>query len=359
MNKNQKQNKVYLTPSPDSIGFSPASQQTIADTIKFSSEIGFKTVILGRRINVPFNPLVYYGRIFRQLKNAKILLATYPYICRPTKEYLLRNFESRLIKMVTKGKFSILYIIDLPIEQQAGNPKPKTDKKAYEVEECILKSFDILLVFNENMKNNIQEKYDIDDEKFIKFEILDYGVDYVPQKEKNIGRTIKIIYSGSLKISQSKWIKRLPFSKDIIYEFSGVDGEWISKLQKENIVYRGFVPKNHFFDFLSKYDFGIMYKDFKEINYYEFTSTSKFSAYMISGLPVLCTSKFSYISHLVRKYKVGLVFESFNDIPKLIDGLDEEGYKNLRINCIKLGGKIKNGYFFKKVVNKAIKGVYI
>jgi len=37
--------------------------------------------------------------------------------------------------------------------------------------------------------------------------------------------------------------------------------------------------------------------------------------------------------------------------------LSEENYNNLRMNCIKLGEKIKTGYFFKKAMNEAMKYV--
>ena len=353
-------NKVYLTPSPAFLNLSPASRQTIKDAIKFSSEIGFEPIFIkNRRENIALLNPTFYGKLL-QAKSANVILATYPYICRPTKDHLFRYIESRLLKkLLLRDKFSILYIIDLPIEQSiASGREENVDEKAYRIEKSIFESFDILLVFNENMKKIIQKKYDITNEKFIKFEILDYGADYTSSKEKRFSKPIKIVYSGGLDKTNSKWVKQLPYVEDIICEFSGSTGEWINDLQKKNIQYVGLIPKNKFFNFLSEHHFGLIYKEFKTINYYELTSTSKFSAYMVAGLPVLCPSKFSYISHLVGKYKVGLVFESFKDIPKLIDNLSEENYKNLINNCIKLGEKIKKGYFFKKAVRKAMEMLY-
>lgn len=346
-------NKVYITPNPNSAGFSNASTQTLHDVLKFSSEIGFKTVSLGVRAKIPINPMGYFEKIVKYWKNADIILCTYPYICRPTKDNPIRQLESNLIKNNNRNKLSILYIIDLPIEQAISSGK-KVDKKAYHIEETILKSFTYLLVFNEKMKENIQEKYGFDDNKFIFFEILDYWVDYKPPDKKKFDLPISIVYSGALRPQQSKWITQLPTTKDIIYEFSGANGEHICKLNKEHIVYQGVIQHNKFFEFLSKHHFGIIHRDFEEINYYEFTSTSKLSAYLIAGLPILCSSEFSYISHLLKKYEVGLSFDTYNDIPKIISNLDELKYYKLRKNCERLSEKIKNGWFFKTAVKKAL-----
>jgi len=172
--------------------------------------------------------------------------------------------------------------------------------------------------------------------------------------EKSISKPVRIVYSGDLGQPQSKWIQRLPYSESILYELSGPNGEWINKLAKKNTLYKGVIPNNQFFEFLSQCHFGIIYRDFKRINYYEFTSTSKLSAYMVAGLPVLCPSKFSYISYLLKKYKVGRSFESFDEIPIIVNSLTGSDYNKIRDNCINLGEKINNGYFFKKAVNTAL-----
>ena len=134
-----------------------------------------------------------------------------------------------------------------------------------------------------------------------------------------------------------------------------MNGKWIENLGMRNILYRGLIPKNQFFDFLSQCHFGIIYKDYKRINYYEFTSTSKLSAYVVAGLPVLVPSSFSYITSLVKKYGIGYSFDSFDEIPDIVSNITEVEYDKVRDNCIKLGNRIKNGYFFKKAVNEILR----
>lgn len=347
--------KRYFTPVADSKSYGAASMQIILDGIKFSSEIGFEPIILGERKN----KLRYYTRILKFWRKTDVVLAMYPYICPPgVNNNHFRTLESNLINKMNKNRFSILYIVDLPIEQRLATTGDTyaMDRKAYEIERKIFESFDMLCVFNEYMKRAIQQKYKIQSNKFIEFAILDYGVEYKPIKEKELSEPIKLVYpGGGIDQKSGKWIEILPYFKNIVYEFSGLNGEWINNLGRDNITYRRLIPKESFFDFLSQKDFGIIYREFFDINYYQFTSTSKFSAYMIAGLPVLCHSKFSYISGLLNKYKVGFPFNSFNEIPRIVNKLTESEYNRVRNNCLKLGEKLQNGYFFKKAVGEALK----
>lgn len=215
---------IYVTFSPVSKGYSPATKQTILDIIKFSSEIGFKSVILGRGNNLA-GRLFYYVRMIKSWKESDIILVIYPHIGRPLRRgNILRNLEKKLIKRLNRNKYSILYIEDLPIEQSFASGS-SIDKMAYKIEERIFKSFDVLLVYNENEKKQIQANYGIDDKKFVEFEIVDYGVDYQPMNKKSISKPIRIVYSGPLGQTQSKWIQRLPYYEDILYEFSGPNGK--------------------------------------------------------------------------------------------------------------------------------------
>jgi len=206
----------------------------------------------------------------------------------------------------------------------------------------------------------VQKRYDIADEKFIQFEILDYEIDFTPQKEKAFsGDEILIAYAGNLKEEYVDDVANLPQSHNIKYEFFGKEGRWINRICREDIIYKGYLPPTQLASYISKYShFGIFLYNKNFTQYLRTGSTSKFSAYMVAGLPVLCPSRYSYISYLIKKYKVGLTFNSFNDIPRLLHNLSEEDYRKLRRNCIELGEKIKNGYFFKKAVKKAIEILY-
>jgi len=348
--------KTFFT--PDSKGYGAASKQTILDGIKFSSEIGFRPVVLG------IKEMIHFVKMFRYLIDTDVFLIMYPYLCSPIrKANPLKRLETNLISKLNKNKFSILYIVDLPIEQNLaiGNTYV-IGKKAYKIEKQLFENFNVICVFNEYMKNAIQQRYDISDDRFVKFEILDYGVNFTPSKNKKFLRNkFKIVYTGNAsKEYVGLRMKDLPSSKNIEYEIFGNNGGWINDLGRQDVVYKGFLPSKEIIKYIStKAHFGtILYnKNFKSVNYYNFGSSSKFSAYLVAGLPLLIPSQYTYISSLVKKYKVGFSFGSFDEIPQIINTLTESKYNRIRNNCLKLGEKIKDGYFFKKAVKIALKKI--
>lgn len=349
--------RLGLFPSPSSKGISLASQHTILDAINFSSEMSFKPIILGRR-NTILESFKYYFKMVRWWLKADVMITIYPYICiNLRRKYLFRKLESILISLLNKGKHSILYIVDLPIEQVAIN-KIQGDayKKACEIEARVFRSFDVLLVFNEKMKKKIQEKYGLDDKVFVFFEMLDYKSDETCYEEKRMHKPIKIAFLASnLNGDRFKWIKKLPYSSDVIYSFFGNNGEWINELSRNDFKYKGTISPKEVPSILSKqYHFGMINYDVPTEKYLEYGSTSKFSAYVAAGLPLLCSKKLFYISFLIQKYCIGLCFESLDDIPNLIAILGEEEYDLIRKNCLILSEKVRRGHFFKSAVNQAL-----
>jgi len=348
---------IYLSPSPYLERISLASRQVLLDGIKFSSEMHFIPVILGKRYTLA-EAANYYLKMIKWWRKAEVVLTIYPYICISFKRsYLLRRLESILIKWLSKSAYSILYIVDLPADRELVRQRIdiKMYNKANKIEKCIFESFDILLVFNENMKKRIQEKYGFNDEKFLLFEMLDYGVYYKPAKGKGFEKPVKVVFlSSNLNERDCSWIKNIPCSRDVVYSFFGNDGEWINKLSRGDMVYCGVISPKDVPKVASEYHFGLIYYDPSIKKYLQYGSTSKFSAYIAAGLPVICPSSFSYISYLIQKYKVGLTFNSLNDITKILAEINEEEYIMMREKSAELGEKIRNGYFFKKAVNLAL-----
>ncbi len=300
----------------------------------------------------------YYFRTIKFWREADVILTIYPYICiNLRRNYFLRKLESMLIGQLNKKTHSILYVVDLPIERSMIEHELSDEeyKKACEIEKRVFRSFDVLLVFNENMKRKIQEKYGFDDNKFVLFEVLDYGAEISPRGIFQLYKPLRIAFLASiLDRNVFSWIKELPSSKDILYSFFGINGEWINNLGREDIKYEGFIPPENIPSFLEKYHFGMIHYESPVERYLEYGSTSKFSAYLAAGLPVLSSSKLSYISSLISKYKIGFSFDSLDSIPGLLMKMDRESYSMIKENCIKLGEKVRQGYFLKRAVSLAL-----
>jgi len=92
--------------------------------------------------------------------------------------------------------------------------------------------------------------------------------------------------------------------------------------------------------------------------YYEFFSTSKFSSYLHAGLPVVVPEEYMYLSKLVKKYGVGIVFKDCRDLINKLKVLAQEDYVRISINAKRLGIKIRQGYFFKRALFQALKLFY-
>jgi len=82
---------------------------------------------------------------------------------------------------------------------------------------------------------------------------------------------------------------------------------------------------------------------------------SKFGTYLVSGIPILAPSDYTYMTSLVKKYKVGFVFNSLEQIPTLLTQLSQAQYEEMRARCTELGQKLMNGYFFKRAVNASLR----
>ena len=189
--------------------------------------------------------------------------------------------------------------------------------------------------------------------KFVLFEILDYGAEISPGGVSQPYKPLRIAFLASiLDRKMFSWIKELPSSKDILYPFFGINGEWINNLGREDIKYEGFIPPRNIPSSLQKYHFGMINYESSVERYLEYGSTSKFSAYLAAGLPVLCSS--SSLILLVYKYKIGLSFDSLNSIPDVLMEMNKEAYSMIKENCVKLGEKVRQGYFLKKAVNLAL-----
>lgn len=292
---------------------------------------------------------------------ADVFVTIYPYFCTSlsSKEpmYLWDASFIKFLANIRSRYTSVLYIIDLPLEQSRIN----TDVKCSlcRMEGSIFKSFDKLCVFNEKMKDKIRELYDIPEDRFIEFEILDYGIEFNGTKsDANLNGRWTIVLAGNLERQYlGNWITDLVPDKNITYVFFGRNGQWISEIGRSNIIYNGTLPSA---ELLAKYisanaHFGIIYYDRGETDdYFEYGSTSKFSAYLAAGLPILVHQKHRYINHLTRKYDIGLLFGDISEISDILESLSSNRYLELRRNALKLGNKIRTGYFYKTAINEAL-----
>ena len=335
-------------------GYGHASTQTLKDGLRFSSEIGFAPIKLE---TLP----KFITRLFLNHFNMECVLAIYPYIYSPLKTSRRRTLNCFRLTNFVRKKFFILYVVDLPIHQNIAFDDLKVvDKKAYRLEKKIFESASVICVFNKLMKETIQEYAHVPDEKFIEFGILDYGVKIPRPKKIKLEVPVKIVYAGNLeKRFMYSSASALPPAKGINYKFFGLDGDWINALERQDMEYCGALQPEELLSHIStNAHFGLIGRDLNnthQTHYHNLGTTSKFSAYMVAGLPILAPSSYSYISYLTKKYKIGYSFDLLQELPEIVSEVNSDEYGKIRENCLKLGDKIKEGYFFKRAINIALK----
>jgi hypothetical protein len=350
---------VAFAPIPR--GASPAHRQTILDMARFSREIGFRPIMARKTLK---SASEYYPKLFGAWVRSRIFLSLYPLIggiVLPSNRW--RNVDPHLLHflhLLPTNTRSILYVNDLPIEQNIA-ANNQVDKMAYALERRILDCFDILCVCNRNVRHALMRRYGFESSRFVEFEILDYGVDFAPAVEKAPSRgDWTIVYTGNCGMQHlGSWFKDLPHLSNIHFDFFGPGCDWVS--ERSDIMYRGmFGTTRELAKYIStKADFGLIASSDNYKNFYEYTSSSKFATYVAAGVPVLVRADYEYVSSLVKKYGVGLVFDAYEELPTLMDKMTGRKFTAVRDKCLKLGLGLRRGHFFKTAIAAAMRKLQI
>jgi hypothetical protein len=266
------------------------------------------------------------------------------------------------------GRRIIIYVYDLPIEQNLftwGNLR--YEKLSRIIEKMLLDTVDVLLVFNELMTSYMSKQYSVHRDKFVLLEVLDYGADikvFVQDRGfPMVDKSWIIVYATNF--SNPKVRKAVKEFIMRCYEEDYGKVKLILVGKESSMILSTVTPNVIVFDEMdserleekvySQSHFGLV---LKVSQYYEFGSTSKFSSYLHAGLPVVVPEEYVYLSKLVKKYGVGIVFKDCKDLINKLKVLTQEEYVKISISAKRLGIKIRQGYFFKKALFQALKLLY-
>lgn len=249
--------------------------------------------------------------------------------------------------------------MDLPLDRTVPfGRNPSFDETAYHLEERILNTFDILCVFNNRMKDKIITRYGIGEDKFVEFELLDYGIDFTPPSSKHIDpKHWRLIYVGNMDEDyMGNWMTATPPNKNVSYKFVGKNGSWILRLHRLDISWIGLeLSHQDLVEFMSRdSDFGIVTVGESRKHYYEYTASSKLSAYVSAGLPVIVEASQQFLSSLVMKYEIGIVVERIEEIPQALGRVSPKDYEYIRDHCLSLGSRLRKGEFFEHAIRNVM-----
>jgi hypothetical protein len=179
----------------------------------------------------------------------------------------------------------------------------------------------------------------------------------IRKKDRYLDKIV-IIFAGAfdnpkLQEKIELFLQNCSETMNIIFLLIGKNSHLI-KLTRSNVKKLNEVEQKSLPVIYNRSSFGLV---LKASPYYEFGSTSKFSSYIHSELPVLVPQDYWYLSTIVKKYSVGIIFKDCQDLMNKLSRLSSLDYHLLVENARSLGYKIRKGYFFKKTILKAFKKV--
>jgi len=336
---------------------SPSTIQLAKSISEFSSQLGFRIELLElderSKLIKSTTTILRMLLIALVLRKNNLVLGLYP-LSIPVnirRGKFLALLETTIIALIFRLSLGVAYVFDLPIEQAILSGK-KVEDFSQLLERQFLSSCKFILVFNEAMRNVLMARYRLNVSKFLTFKMLDYYLSYSPVRELENTARIEIAYmAGALNTPDTKAVViELPEYQSLTYHFYGKEGEWLRGF-REDIVYHGYLEGNELFKNLSGRKFGLIYYPASNPAYYSFGSTSRFSAYVVAGLPLLVHIKAKYSAELTREFSLGIIFSEPKQIPWLvITSENSKEYEAFKNNVKNLSDKIRNGYFFKKAM---------
>jgi hypothetical protein len=358
---NKRIDSVVTCVLPERSMFGFATRQLITDLETYCRELDF---------NVEFCKSIPCLIFKVSSARSRITIFVYPGNLNPVVASLPKFIIKVVIVLVFRflhavGKKIILYVYDFPIEQNLFTwSNLRYEKLSRIVEKMLLDTVDVLLVFNELMASYISRRYNIRRDKFVLFEVLDYGTNIEiinMNRNSSTGNEVRIICASNFSNPRvSRIVKEFVMrcreashDNQVLFYIVGKGGSKLLDIALPNVVaFEEMDPEELEKRMYLQCRFGLV---LKISQYNEFGSTSKFSSYVHAGLPVVVPEEYVYLSGLVKKYRIGIVFKDCLDLINKLKMLTQEEYTKLSANVKRLGAKIRQGYFFKKALLQAFK----
>ncbi|ERK56257.1 hypothetical protein HMPREF1983_01444 [Gemella bergeri ATCC 700627] len=220
----------------------------------------------------------------------------------------------------------------------------------------LLKKFDKIICHNIKMHNYLVEA-GIEEEKLEELQIFDYLSEIEPSY--NIGTKYNtIVIAGNLAEGKSSYIYDLiKNSKKVMFNLYGPN------LKKEkltdNAEYVGSFPPNDLIKNI-KGDFGLVWDGISletctgnTGEYLKFNNPHKTSLYLAAGLPVIVWKE-AAISDFIKDNNLGFTVSNLSELEEKLISLDIESYSEILENVKSISQKIREGYYFGKVLDKTL-----
>ena len=185
-------------------------------------------------------------------------------------------------------------------------------------------------------------------------DIFDYLYDGKTEKKEGISGTLSV--AGNLAPAKSGYIYQLgELAKDFHVNLYG--NNFDKNRHFDHVTYKGsFLPEE--LPLKIEGDFGLIWDgpsaktcEGNTGNYLRYNNPHKTSLYLASGIPVIVWKE-SAMADFVLKNQVGYVIDNLEEINAIYRDLNEDEYREIKNNTLKIAEKLKSGYYFKKALNQ-------
>lgn len=224
----------------------------------------------------------------------------------------------------------------------------------YKNELKLLATFRQFIFNNERMQNLLSPHLRI--EQYSCFQLLDYHHSFVAPVRK---KDATVVFAGSLK--KGRFIEALANGKCAAGNFKlHVYGKNSLCLKDcEQVIYKGSYPPESILEKLEG-SFGLVW-DGTSIEtcgggngkYLRYNSPQKLSLYILAGLPVLIWDQ-AAAAALVRELHIGITIGSLLEIEEKISSIDEEAYRQMQLNMLRVAADLKKGSYIKEALKALI-----
>lgn len=320
------------------------------DILKVFSKLGFELeyypIIQNR-----FSKFVVLIKLIKTLlfSEKSLYFFRYPFLYWNKNLYYIQMLYQWIlfyIMKISKHKIGVI-ISDLDFIRNEGFKSTYKDIR-------FLKNFDYIIVHNNTMKDFLI-KNGLDKRKLINQEIGNNLSESFIVPKRSLSKTL--VFSGNL--SKSKFLSKFNNENIVSYKINLYGIGFYKKNENKILNYKGSYSSEDIVKNLNG-SFGLIWDGDEIITcsgfYGEYTrinNPSKFSQYIVAGLPVIAWEK-SAISKVIKKYNIGFVVNDLIEVDTILSDMNEEIYQYYLSNVINLREKIMKGYHFRKAINKVL-----
>lgn len=346
---NHKRNKETAgAKAPDDI--SVIARNNGAKLIDFYSPHEFKNKNLVRLAAI-FSGTDNWKRLAKQVTPGACVIIQHP-------NQGIRVSAGYMDKLKKKKNIHFIAIIhDLnSLRKMCGYDQKQLKKRDQFADEVILKKCDCVICHNDSMKKYLLER-GFQEKQLVSLEIFDY-LHNCKLPDRTAAKK-SVVVAGNLRREKCEYIYKLCEDDQLDFDLNLYGPDFEPKKIPESVTYHGSFPPDELPEKM-KGSFGLVW-DGTEIDrcagnsgeYVRYNNPHKCSLFLSCNMPVIIWKE-AALAEFVEKNKVGITVNSLRDISSALKSVSDEEYQEMVKNASYIGEKMRQGYYFKTAMDKAL-----